>query len=164
MPPDYHTRMTLPTTGPMEIKEMSRMEQSRPIVPPPGFPVTWENPEDERLFWTHDRMHWPDPLPVISFDLMIEDGVNPAAIEYDAPIRFDGRRINCYQYTAFHPPMLPPEELHAMGERAQKNIGDTLARFGERWEGEWLPEIKQYIEWWDSFDLPGAPIAALNAQ
>src|SRR5438094_83057 len=76
-------------------KEMYRMEQSRPIVPPPGFPVKWEHPEDERLFWTHDRMHWPDPLPVVSFDLMIEDGVNPAAIEYDAPIRFDGRRINC---------------------------------------------------------------------
>ena len=50
-----------------------------------------------------------------------------------------------------------------MGERAQKNIGDTLARFGERWEGEWLPEIQQHIARCDSFDLPGASLASLMA-
>src|SRR5690349_3216166 len=103
------------------------------------------------MFWTQDRMHWPDPLPVVIFDAMIEGGVNAAAQAYDAPIRFVAQRINCYQYSAFHPPMVPPEELHAMGERAQQKVSDTIARFGERWEGEWLPEIQQNVAWWDAF-------------
>lgn len=140
---------------------MSDPATPRPIPAPPDFPVTWERPEQERLFWTHDRMHWPDPLPIVYASLVPEDGVNRAAERYQAPIRFDAARINGYQYSSFHPPLVPPEELEAMGHRAQEKVGQAMARLGEIWETEWFPEIKQHLDYWRSYDLRGATMPQL---
>src|SRR5438128_7078401 len=108
------------------------------------------------MFWVHDRMHWPDPIPVAMMSLLPEKGVNAAAARYDAPIRFQARRINTYQYSCFEPPMVPPEELEAMGKRAEEKIGAAMRRFDELWQGEWLPEVKRHLDYWRAFDLAGA--------
>ena len=33
-----------------------------PITPPPGFPVTWPEPDDVHRHWTRDREHMPGPI------------------------------------------------------------------------------------------------------
>lgn len=136
---------------------------SAPIIPPADFPVTWQSPDDANFFWTHDRMHWPDPLPVVIFDVVPEASISTAGEFYDAPVRFKARRINTYQYSCFHPPRVPPEELAAMGHRAEEKLREAVGRLGELWENEWLPELKQHLAFWDAFDLRGASTAALLA-
>jgi pyruvate,water dikinase len=56
-----------------------------------------------------------------------------------------------------------PEEMEAMGKRSQEKLGDAMARLGERWYGEFLPEIRQHLEYWDRFDLRGASMPELLA-
>ncbi len=142
---------------------MVLLETPRPAPIPASedFPVTWEEPDDERGFWTIDRLHWPDPQPVILFDLMPEASINTAAAQYDLPIGFRARRINTYLYSEMAPLPLPPQELEAMGKRAEAKIGAAVARLGELWENEWLPEVQAQIAFWDAFDLRGATMPAL---
>ena len=142
---------------------MVLLDRPRPtaIPAPPDFPVTWEHPDDERGFWTVDRLHWPDPQPIILVDLMPDNNINTAAAAYDLPIGFRARRVNTYLYSAMAPRPLPPEELAAMGRRAEVKIGAAVARLGELWEDEWLLEVRRQIAFWDAFDLPGATLPAL---
>jgi pyruvate,water dikinase len=56
---------------------------------------------------------------------------------------------------------VPPEEMEAQGKRADAQIDAAMARLGELWRGEWLPEIQSHLAWWDAFDLRGAPAADL---
>ena len=135
--------------------------QTTSIPTPPHFPVAWEHPDDERGFWTIDKLHWPDPQPIALFDLMPEESIGTAAAAYDLPIGFRGRRINTYLYSELAPLPLSPEELEARGRRAQDKIGAAVASLGERWEGDWLPEVKRHIAAWDAFDLRGATMRAL---
>ena len=80
-----------------------------PVPAPPDFPVVWETPDDEKLFWTNDRMHWPDPLPMLLTSLDFEGGINRAA----APLR------------RADPLLRPPHQhLPVLGLRA----GDRAAR------------------------------------
>jgi phosphohistidine swiveling domain-containing protein len=134
-----------------------------PVPAPPNFPVVWETPADEQIFWTNDRMHWPDPVPMLLASLDFEDGVNRAAPHYDAPIRYYARRINTYLYSAFVPTDGTPEEMEAQGKRSQEKIGAALARLDDLWANEWLPEIQSHIAYWRGFDLRGASNAALVA-
>lgn len=128
-----------------------------------GFPVTWDNPEDARLFWTLDRMHWSDPAPMLIMDFAPESGIPAAATEYDLPLRFLNRRINTYCYSHIGPPPLPPEDLAAKGHQAEEKLKVAVARLGERWRNEWLPEIQGHLAAWDAFDLSGADPSALAA-
>ncbi len=143
------------------------MQQQGLIPTPPDFPIVWENPDDERLFWTRDAMHFPEAVNELEDEFSIrlaqENGFARACEAYDLPIRLRPIRINHYLYTAVAPVMAPPEELEAMGERSREKIGEAIARLGERWSGEFLPEIKQYLEDWDRFDLRSASMPELLA-
>jgi pyruvate,water dikinase len=132
-----------------------------PIPAPPDFPVAWSDPDDARKFWTHDRMHWPDPLPLILFDMVPEEGFNGAFADYGMPMRFEGRRVNGYLYASMAPLPLPPEELERRGKEAQEKLGAAMGRLGELWRDEWLPEIERLHAFWDDFDLAGAGMPAL---
>jgi hypothetical protein len=48
-----------------------------------------------------------------------------------------------------------------MGGQAQENVRPVLARLGEIWETEMLPEVKEHLAYWDSFDLRGATMPEL---
>ena len=79
-----------------------------PIPLPSSFPVTWQHPDEERLFWTHDRMHFPTattPLFGSMFDAIFGRGFMGAATFYKMPIGFRARRINTYMYQAVVPMM-----------------------------------------------------------
>lgn len=143
------------------------MQQQGLIPTPPDFPVVWENPDDERLFWTRDAMHFPEPVNELEDEFLTrlaqENGFARACEVYDLPFRLRPIRINHYLYTAVAPVMAPPGELEAMGERSREKLGDAMARLGERWAGEFLPEIRQYLEDWDRFDLRSASMPELLA-
>jgi rifampicin phosphotransferase len=146
---------------------MEQSEQHGPIPVPPDFPVVWESPDDERLFWTRDVMHFPDQMNELEGELAIRiahtHGFARASEVYETPIRLRPRRINTYYYMAVAPVMAPPEEMEAMEERAREKLGEAMARLSESWSGEYLPEIQQCLEAWDGFDLHGASMPELLA-
>jgi len=146
---------------------MEHVEQHDSIPASPDFPVTWESPDDERLFWTRDTMHFPDQMNELEGELVIRvahtHGFARASEAYDMPIRLQPRRINTYYYMAVAPVMAPPEEMEAMEERAREKIGDAMVRLGETWSEDYLPEIQQYLKDWEDFDLRGASMPELLA-
>jgi len=142
------------------------IEQHGTIPTPPDFPVAWESPDDERLFWTRDAMHFPNPVNELEDEFFVRisqgNGFARATATYDMPVRMLVRRINNYLYSAVTP-AVGPEEMEAREKSAQKKIGVAMARLGERWRGEYLPEIQGYLSDWDRFDLRGAPMPELVA-
>jgi rifampicin phosphotransferase len=158
------------------------------IPTPPDFPVRWEKPGDERMLWTLDRLHAPDPTTPLTFEVGYEyfDGANHAAETYEMPIRFDARHINGYFYQTVIPVGAPPEtviklmnrigrvapglvksiENRAVGSAARKyldKMNPVIARLGEYWDEELLPEVKKHLRYWEDFDLPGASGSELLA-
>src|SRR3954469_8970874 len=94
-----------------------------PVPTPPDFPVVWEQSGDEQIFWHMDRMHFPTQVAPLA-DSFIRTtfgvGFNRAAEVYSAPVMAAARRFNTYHYEFMGPPMLPPQELEAMGAQAQE--------------------------------------------
>src|SRR5215217_5677752 len=143
------------------------MKQHGPIPAPPDFPVVWENPDDERLFWTRDAMHFPKPVNALEEEFLVRiaqgEGFARACEAYDMPIRLRARRINTYLYSASVPVVSSPEEMEALGEHSQKKLREAMGRLGERWRGEYLPEIQGYLKDWDCFRLHTASMPELLA-
>jgi phosphohistidine swiveling domain-containing protein len=142
------------------------MQQQGLIPTPPDFPVVWENPDDERLFWTRDAMHFPNPVNALEDEFFVRiaqgDGFAKASEAYGMPVKNLVRLVNTYLYSAMAP-AVAPEEMEAAGERAQQKIEEAMARLGETWRGEYLPEIQGYLSDWDLFVLRGAPMPELLA-
>ena len=142
------------------------MKQHGPIPPPPDFPVVWEDPDDERLFWTRDAMHFPYPVNALEGEFLVRvaqgNGFARAREAYDMPVKMLVRLVNTYLYSA-PAPVVAPEEMEAVGERSQEKIEEAMPRLGERWRGEYLPEIQEYLRDWDRFDLRGASTPELLA-
>ncbi|MFQ5859428.1 MAG: hypothetical protein ACE5LU_27845, partial [Anaerolineae bacterium] len=119
------------------------------------------------MFWTHPRTHWPDPMAPLVFSIhvgAVAPGWSVGARAYEFPlIGTRQRRINTYLYSMTLPVVATPEELAAQGRRAQEKLRAAMARLGELWETEWLPEIKGHLAFWDAFDLRGATMRQLLA-
>ena len=129
--------------------------EPRVIAITSDFPVSWDAPEEERMPWQFDPMHFPDPLPRLENELwcqLYDAGMSPAFAGYEMPIRAKGKIFNDYQYMAIFP-VVPPEEMEAQGKKAEAALGAAMASMQERWEDEWLPEIKQHLAFWDGCDL-----------
>lgn len=136
-----------------------------PVPTPPDFPVAWERPGDEQVCWTFDRMHFPNPIaPLVAafLEASIGDGFTAAFAHYGVPLRVAARRINTYHYESYIPLPLTAEELAALGQRSQEQIGAALGRLGEAWRDEWLPAIRERLAAWERFDLGGATLPALR--
>lgn len=137
-----------------------------PISAPPNFPVAWLRPTDAQAFWTTDPLHYPKPIHQLEYAIVgraARDGFNAAAEALGLPTRSETRRINTYFYQSFAPPALPPEQLDAMASRSHELAEAAIARLGERWRAEQLPEIERQLAYWRSFDLRGATLPALLA-
>lgn len=130
------------------------------------FPVTWEDPQDAALTWTHDRMHFPEPVSPMEFSLIgtaFEAAFAAMAQAFELPLMARLRRINTYYYQTISPLPLPPEEFTAREQRALSRFNRTIGRLGEIWQAVFLPEIGQHLRAWEAFDLSGASLAALAA-
>jgi pyruvate,water dikinase len=128
--------------------------------------VTWEQPGDEQKFWQLDRMHFPNQMSMMEDSFVrtfYSRGFAVASEEYGSPIRPHVGRYFTRHYLAFVPLPLPEEELAEVGKRFEQNVGNAIARQGERWENEFLPEIRALIDDWAAFDLSGASDAELLA-
>lgn len=93
--------------------EISQPAPGARIPTPPDFPVRWEKPEDERMLWTPDLVHFPDPMTPLAFEVLYEffHRINYAAETYELPIRFDARYVNGYFYQTVIPVGAPPEPV-----------------------------------------------------
>lgn len=137
----------------------------RPIPVPPDFPVQWDHPDEAHLPWSRDPMHFPAPQPVLEGELwcrIMQNGFGRAQAAYEMPLRARAKHLNNYHYEAMVP-AVPFDQMDTQGQRAGERVGEAVARLGELWEGEWLPEIREHLGWWDAFDLGGASPAALRA-
>ena len=139
-------------------------EAPTPIPPPPNFPVTWENPEDEGLFWQTDPMHFPEPTTPIMVRVgeAINEGFRLAGMAYEMPVTLRYHRINTYHYKTILP-AVPPEEMETQGKRAEAKLQLAVGRLWELWDSQLLPEFKGILDFWETFDLRGAPMQALLA-
>jgi phosphohistidine swiveling domain-containing protein len=135
---------------------------SPPLPIPDNFPVTWESPTDEMAFWHIDPIHFPTTVtPAMEiFGDAFTKGVDRSFAAYEMPIRLQYRRINTYFYTGNSLPV-PPDQLEAQGAKAEARLKEGVAAFPDRWENEWLPEVKEHLAFWDEFDLDGASPDAL---
>ncbi len=123
------------------------------------------DPSDEHLFWQQDKMHFPEPLAPMEAAMIersLGEGFGYGARCYNAPIeRVEMRTIEGYQYQAMVMKTGTPEEMAAAGALAEQSVRATLGRLDELWTEQILPEVREHLGFWDSFDLAGATRAAL---
>jgi pyruvate,water dikinase len=143
------------------------LHTAQPIPVPPDFPVTWAAPEEERLFWVAERMHFPGqvtPLEAILLD-RLDHGFNSNATAAGLPVRFRHRRINtvAYQSTV---PVMTPDEMAAAMPALEAGMQQAVAGLADTWQSRWLPAIKEHLAALAALDIteaePGALVAALD--
>lgn len=130
-------------------------------------PFALADPADEALFWQQDKMHFPDPLAPME-SAMIQDaighGFSHGIRAYDAPLEgMQVRTINGYQYQAMVPMTGTPEQMAAQGALAEAAVRGAIGRLDELWSEQILPEVREHLGFWDSFDLEGATRDAFAA-
>ncbi len=158
----------------------------QPIPRPPDFPVKWDTPADDRLYWTFDPIHYPDPVSPLAFDLQSRWwwGARKGFEQYSLPMVIETRRVNTYYYSAQVPKGLPPEPvLKAMQalarlapgmvsglqgkaangilQKMMAQLNPVVARLDAYWNQDLLPEIKEMLAAWEQFDLRGATLPRL---
>ena len=136
-----------------------------PVPVPPGFPVAWGAPEDAELLWTRDPVHWPDPLPVLVFEVAggaVARGLTAAARAYELPVaEVRTKRVNTYRYQANVPLRSPLHDAEVRAERSRRKLRAAMSGLRTRWSEEWLPEVKEHIAFWDGVDPSSLSTAAL---
>jgi phosphohistidine swiveling domain-containing protein len=135
------------------------------ITAPPDFPVVWKHPDDARMFWQPERLHFADPMTPMDYAFMAvaHDQLNWAFEQYGLPIRYHYRLFNHRWFYTIAPVDAPPEQLRAMDERGAANVTAASDRLQTLWNDEWLPEVRQHLAFWEVFDLAGADVARLLA-
>ena len=53
--------------------------------------------------------------------------------------------------------------MEAQRKRSDAKLREVFARIGNLWKLDLFPEVKQYLDDWQGFDLPGASMAGLQA-
>ena len=144
---------------------MSDMKNAPLIPTPPGFPVEWDEPGDARLFWVHDLTHYSDQLTPYDFftvkDIFetVADKVNQA---YHVPLKTFCRHFNTYFYSASVPQLGPIEEMIAQNKLCWEKLNAAMGNLWNRWESDWLPEVRQHLAYWEACDLKGASATKLS--
>lgn len=132
--------------------------EPRLIPVPENFSFEWAHPEEAKLPLRQDSQHAPAPITPLSGWLTENHWSAGAARGFAAakqPITMKIRRINTYYYNAAVP-TVPPEKMEEAGHAAEAWLKDAIPVFANRWDNEWLPELKKYHDTWNSFDLAGA--------
>jgi pyruvate,water dikinase len=143
---------------------MTMTEQQSAPAGGPAFPVTWDDPADAQLYWTHNSLFYPDPVTPMTWSVLAATlpGWNRAVAGYGLPARLHMRRINTYLYglSGSSAPLAEAAEEDGHGE---ERLQAAITRLGELWDDDLLPEIRGHLTYWEIFDLPGAPLPALLA-
>lgn len=138
----------------------------QPVAIPPqeDFPVEWASPDEQRIPWQLDRMHFPDAMPPLEgeFWTRFMHGMHLGMEHYEMPVQAVSRSFNYWQYLGIFP-RVPPEKMQEQGKHSDEIVMASVGRLQERWDDEWLPKIKGLIEKWDAFDPAAASTADLQA-
>ena len=123
------------------------------IAVPADFPVAWENPGDELLYWSVDRMHFAEPMSPMSefFREAFNTGFRRASVASDVPVAAPYGRFNNFFYYSVEP-QFAPEEMEAVSKRGAVKLEQNMARLWEWWTDELLPEVQGHLVFWDSVD------------
>jgi phosphohistidine swiveling domain-containing protein len=136
---------------------------AQPLPAPDNFPVRWPNPDDVHTFWLVERMHWPDPMTPMDFDInrYAHEQFSWAFASYGVPLQYNARHINYRWYYAVTPSVADLSEMPARMQAGLQNLEATIPRLRELWDQEWLPEVLQHLEFWQSFDRARASMPEL---
>jgi rifampicin phosphotransferase len=122
---------------------MTTMPGSIPV--PADFPVTWPAPEDERMFWFQDNLHFPVPVTPINaslFQAAFAEGTTRAISKLSMPIAGLGTMVqNGYLYLAAIPVLEPPEVLAARFEEMKRIVMEIGPTVLHDWRTEFEPEV-----------------------
>ena len=137
-----------------------------PVAIPPqeDFPVEWASPEEQKIPWQLDRMHFPAAMPPLESEFWTRfmHGLHLAMEHYEMPLQTVAKTFNYWVYMAIFP-NAPMEKMEELGKHSDEIVMASVHRLQERWDSEWLPEIKSLIEKWDAFDLEQAATPDLLA-
>ena len=134
--------------------------ESSVLPVPADFPVEWDDPADEQLFWFQDNLHFPlpqTPLNATMFQHAFSIGASRAIAALSMPI--EGLRTsmqNGYLYLAPVPVMGTPEAMEErFGEmkRLTMELGATVL---QDWRETFEPDVEARSNRILSFDYAGA--------
>ncbi len=171
----------------MSDKATQTIVPGQPVLPPPDFPVSWDDPQDAKITW----LTWPQyktsipPLiyaVINAFTVGGNVGLEMAALPFEARMS----RINTFAYVGMAPKAAPPEAvMKAMGfisrtapsmfkvmmgkvgagmsKQQEAALNPIIERFDTYWHDELLPEIKQHLAYFESSDLRGMSLDQMRA-
>ncbi len=121
------------------------------------FPVEWSSPDEQKIPWQLDKMHFPDAMPPLESEFWTRfmHGLHLAMVHYEMPVQAVVKVFNYWVYFGVFP-SVPHEKMAEQGKKSDEIVMASVHRLQERWDQEWLPEIKGLIDKWDSFDLAQA--------
>ena len=134
---------------------------SETVEIPVDFQVEWA-PEDARLQWDWDDMHWPNPIAPLAqdFGLVICAGIDAGYARFNVPWQLRARFIAGYAYMAADY-RLPDDEVKGSVERwraAGRRFAPDNARY---WAEEAMPALREGYDFIDSIDVDGLEGPAL---
>lgn len=138
---------------------------SEPVAIPPqeDFPVEWASADEQKIPWELDLMHFNKVMPPLEGEFWAQfmHGADLAMQHFEMPLQMAAKQFNYWLYTGIFP-RIPPEQMAEQTTRSDEVIMANVGRLQERWDEEWLPEIKKHIEEWDAFDVAAASTADLQ--
>ena len=144
---------------------MSDAGPPEPVTIPPqeDFPVEWASADEQKIPWELDLMHFNNVMPPLEAEFWAQfmHGADLAMQHFEMPLQMVGKPFNYWLYTGIFP-RIPPEQMAEQTTRSDEVLMANVGRLQERWDEEWLPEIKKHIEEWDAFDVAAASSADLQ--
>ncbi len=138
---------------------------SEPVTIPPqeDFPVEWASADEQKIPWELDLMHFNNVMPPLEAEFWAQfmHGADLAMQDFEMPLQMVAKPFNYWLYTGIFP-RIPPEQMAEQTTRSDEVLMANVGRLQERWDEEWLPEIKKHIEEWDAFDVAAASTADLQ--
>ena len=120
-------------------------QQSQTVLPE-NFPVKWETPEDAKLFWQVDQMHWPQGLSPLQGTLDLPPfirGFNLAAQELCMPFKQVFFKVfNGYVYRSVDPWSHDPNEMQQRMQQMQGQMMKHIPGLLDRWTNLYEPEVR----------------------
>ena len=126
-----------------------------------NFKITWENPEDEKLFWYRPTVHHYMQTKPLDFDMNVKIIRETSGENYhktfDSPMKGMCRHFNTYCYSGMTiRPDVPFEEISEYNKRFSEQVYCAIETCADDWQTKWLPEIKEHLAYWESFNLKQA--------
>jgi hypothetical protein len=78
-----------------------------PVAIPPqeDFPVEWASPEEAKIPWQHDKMHFPEAMPPLESEFWTRfmHGMHQGMTHYEMPVQVVSKEFNNWVYFGIFP-------------------------------------------------------------